>query len=101
MNRRKRFSKVLRFGLVGMAIATVMLAIAIFSFAPSFIAKRFNPISNIGIRAISEDTQKLHQSLAIADLHADSLLWGGDLSKLLNYGHVDIPRLIQGIAFFN
>jgi membrane dipeptidase len=32
----------------------------------------------------------------VADLHADSLLWERDLSKLSSYGHVDIPRLLQG-----
>jgi microsomal dipeptidase-like Zn-dependent dipeptidase len=30
------------------------------------------------------------------DLHADSLLWGRDLRRRVGYGHVDVPRLIEG-----
>lgn len=37
----------------------------------------------------------LHRSLFIADLHADSLLWGRNLLKKSEDGHVDIPRLIE------
>jgi membrane dipeptidase len=67
-----------------------------FSMGPVFVAKRLNPV-NIGIlKPLSQDAQALHQSLTIADLHADSLLWGRDLSQHANYGHVDIPRLMQG-----
>jgi membrane dipeptidase len=70
-------------------------AILVFSFGPSFVAKRFNPVSNAVVQTLSASSQALHQSLTIVDLHADSLLWGRDLSKLTNEGHVDISRLIQ------
>ena len=36
------------------------------------------------------------RSLTVADLHADSLLWGRDLNQRADRGHVDIPRLIDG-----
>jgi membrane dipeptidase len=72
-----------------------MFAVLVFSFGPSFVAKRFNPVINPTVQPLSESSQALHQSLTIVDLHADSLLWGRDLSKLTNEGHVDIPRLIQ------
>src|SRR5262249_50770406 len=39
---------------------------------------------------------ELHKSLLIADLHADSLLWGRDLLQRSSRGHVDVPRLISG-----
>jgi len=45
---------------------------------------------------LQPDTLRLHQSLFIADLHSDSLLWNRNLSKKSDYGHVDIPRLIEG-----
>ena len=32
----------------------------------------------------------------VADLHADSLLWGRDLGQWSDRGHVDLPRLIEG-----
>jgi membrane dipeptidase len=38
----------------------------------------------------------LHASLWVADLHADSLLWGRNLLERSARGHVDVPRLIQG-----
>jgi membrane dipeptidase len=38
----------------------------------------------------------LHRQLTIADLHADSLLWGRDLLERSTDGHVDIPRLAEG-----
>jgi membrane dipeptidase len=44
----------------------------------------------------SDRAFKLHQQLTIADLHADSLLWGRDLLERSGYGHVDIPRLADG-----
>lgn len=44
----------------------------------------------------SERARILHRQLIIADLHADSLLWGRDLLERRSYGHVDIPRLVEG-----
>jgi membrane dipeptidase len=84
-----RLSLILAIGLVTVA------AILLFSFGPSWVSKRFNPVSHSTVQPLSASSQALHQSLTIVDLHADSLLWGRDLSKLTNNGHVDIPRLIQ------
>jgi membrane dipeptidase len=44
----------------------------------------------------SERARALHERLWIADLHADSLLWGRDLLSRSDRGHVDVPRLIEG-----
>ena len=40
--------------------------------------------------------RRLHRTLTVVDLHADSLLWGRDLRRRVGYGHLDIPRLIEG-----
>lgn len=96
MNQKKRVRRFIRVGLIGTSILVTFLAFLIFTFVPSSIAKRLNSVSGLGIQPISQATQTFHQSSAIADLHADSLLWNRDLNKLANYGHVDIPRLIQG-----
>jgi microsomal dipeptidase-like Zn-dependent dipeptidase len=32
----------------------------------------------------------------VADLHADSLLWGRDLLDRANRGHLDVPRMVEG-----
>jgi len=44
----------------------------------------------------SERARALHARLWVADLHADSLLWGRDLLRRADRGHVDVPRLIEG-----
>ena len=38
----------------------------------------------------------LYKKLFIADMHSDSLLWDRDLTVRHAYGHVDVPRLIEG-----
>jgi microsomal dipeptidase-like Zn-dependent dipeptidase len=45
---------------------------------------------------ISDRARTLHESLFIADLHSDSLLWKRDLSKRSGVGHMDLPRLREG-----
>ena len=44
----------------------------------------------------SERARALHAELWVADLHADSLLWGRDLLQRGSHGHVDVPRLLEG-----
>lgn len=45
---------------------------------------------------VSEEAQALHDTLLVADLHTDSLLWSRDLKVRSNYGHADLPRLRKG-----
>ena len=78
--------------------AIVLVAIIIFfGLVPRYIEQSRNTvaISNSDY-AGPASLKSLHQSLLIADFHADSLLWNRDLSKRSSYGHVDIPRLIEG-----
>lgn len=49
-----------------------------------------------GSYAISPRAAELHRELLVADLHADSLLWGRDLLRRSRRGAVDVPRLIDG-----
>ncbi len=44
----------------------------------------------------SDEAVALHRHLWVADLHADSLLWGRDLLQRSTHGQVDIPRLVEG-----
>ncbi len=44
----------------------------------------------------SERARVLHETLFVADLHADFLLWGRDLLERSERGQVDVPRLIEG-----
>jgi membrane dipeptidase len=58
--------------------------------------RRLNPVHEPGPYHASQQARELHASLRIADLHADSLLWGRDLLRRGDRGHVDVPRLVEG-----
>lgn len=45
---------------------------------------------------VSEAAQNLHDTLYVADLHADSLLWRRNSARRQTRGHVDLPRLRDG-----
>ena len=45
---------------------------------------------------ISERARALHDTLFVADLHSDSLLWKRDLVKMSDIGQMDVPRLQKG-----
>lgn len=92
----RRFRKLFQLMLMVAAGAAIALSIFIFTLGPAVVAQRFNPVSNQELDAIAPATQALHQSLTIVDLHADSLLWGRDLTQQSDHGHVDIPRLLEG-----
>lgn len=47
-------------------------------------------------RAVSDAARRLHSTLRVADLHADSLLWKRDLLVRNARGQVDVPRLQDG-----
>ena len=55
-----------------------------------------NPVWPEPPTPVSERARDLHATLRVADLHADSLLWGRDLLRRANRGSVDVPRLIEG-----
>lgn len=44
----------------------------------------------------SDAAKALHARLLVADMHADTLLWGRDLLTRASWGHVDVPRLVEG-----
>ncbi|GAA5524466.1 hypothetical protein Maes01_01023 [Microbulbifer aestuariivivens] len=45
---------------------------------------------------ISSEAERLHRSLLVGDLHADSFLWARNLADLSGYGHLDLPRARAG-----
>lgn len=46
--------------------------------------------------SVSDEARALHETLFVADLHSDSLLWKRNLLKRSEIGHVDLPRLREG-----
>ncbi|MFL5779494.1 MAG: dipeptidase [Chloroflexota bacterium] len=58
--------------------------------------RRLSTTHRTGPYPASDRARDLHHTLFVADLHADSLLWGRDLLRRGERGHVDVPRLIEG-----
>ena len=46
--------------------------------------------------SVSVDIAAIHERVAIADGHADSLMWNRDLNQFSEKGHVDFHRLREG-----
>jgi microsomal dipeptidase-like Zn-dependent dipeptidase len=63
--------------------------------ASGFIERKYNRVTNQPPYSIPAATADLQERLFVADLHADSLLWGRNLLSRSTTGHVDIPRLQQ------
>jgi membrane dipeptidase len=67
-----------------------------FFFLPGYVGRRMNATTGRPPYAASERARELHKTLIVADLHADTLMWDRDLLKKGDWGHVDLPRLIEG-----
>src|SRR5258708_24708155 len=75
-----------------------LLAVVSVSFlaVPALVDGHLNQTRHLGPYTVSERAHALHARLLVADLHADSLVWGRDLLAQGTRGHVDVPRLIEG-----
>ncbi|RIW13734.1 peptidase M19 [Algoriphagus lacus] len=61
---------------------------------PQYIESQRNPVKAIGPHQVSPEAQALYDRLDfISDLHCDALLWGRNLNKREDRGHVDFPRM--------
>ncbi|MGB8007547.1 MAG: dipeptidase [Terriglobales bacterium] len=81
---------------VQIILLVLCIAAAFFLAIPRLVDEAENRVLKKPPYAASERAATLHQQLTIADLHADSLLWGRDLLQRSANGHVDIPRLADG-----
>ena len=81
-----------------LALAGVFLAaiLVFFFLVPQMVGRSMNGVTGAASLEVSDAARKLHASLIIIDLHADSLLWNRDLLDRGSWGHVDVPRLIEG-----
>ena len=80
----------------GAALAGVAAAGPVLDRLVGRVENRMNPVGSGGHGPVSERAAALHATLRVADLHADSLLWGRDLLRRGTRGAVDVPRLIEG-----
>jgi membrane dipeptidase len=63
---------------------------------PAIVESRMNKVLKPAPYPANAGAGALHRKLIVADLHADSLLWGRNLLRRSRRGHVDLPRLQQG-----
>ena len=75
----------------------VLGTIYLVTLAPAHFDAMTNQVTrDVPLPAVSERALALHETLFIADLHADPLLWRRDLSRRHDHGMVDLPRLLAG-----
>ncbi|HSC83680.1 MAG TPA: dipeptidase [Pseudomonas sp.] len=72
------------------------LGAAVFFSLPTLLDRQMNSVASPAPYPASEPAEKLHQSLFVADLHDDALLWQRNLLERHSYGHSDLPRLLEG-----
>ncbi|HYP53573.1 MAG TPA: dipeptidase [Pyrinomonadaceae bacterium] len=83
---------------VAVAVALLLAAgLAVFFFVVPPVAERIlNNVGHAPPYEASARARELHRLLLVADMHADSLLWGRDLLARATRGHADVPRLVEG-----
>lgn len=82
-----------------LAALVVLLVAGVMAFhtvVPVVVDGRMNTVVTTTIPAVAPQAAALHNTLFVADLHADELLWGRDLLQRVERGHVDLPRLQEG-----
>lgn len=84
--------------ILGAVLALVVLAAAtaFFYVIPARVDADMNRVLDHEPYVVSERALALHQTIPVADLHADTLLWMRDPTKRQKHGQTDLPRLIEG-----
>lgn len=77
------------------AVALLALCVLHYGVLPYY-DHRNNAVIVAGPYAASHNIREFHKQAFVADMHADSLLWGRDLRERQSRGHVDLPRLSDG-----
>ena len=83
-------------GLIHGSLTLLVLAIVAVLAAPSIVENSRNVVLRDDEWPVSTEALQLHESLRIADLHADTLLWKRDPITRSTIGHVDLPRMQDG-----
>ncbi len=92
MSRASRPQRILSTLIITLVIGSLLFL----GVAPMLVDDIMNPVDPTPLAPLEEDHKEFHRRLFIADLHADSLLWGRDLSRGYHRGQMDLPRLQAG-----
>ncbi|MDF1489732.1 dipeptidase [Tessaracoccus caeni] len=83
-----------------LALAVVLILVVglggFFAFAPPIVESSMNKVADVEIDEPSREARVLHETLFIADMHSDTLMWRRDPLKRADRGHMDLPRLQEG-----
>lgn len=81
----------------GIALTVVLIGAYLFY---GVLSQRYDAQHNLVLAhepyVVSEAARALHETIPVADLHSDMLLWNRDPSKRHKRGHTDLPRLREG-----
>lgn len=83
--------------ILGVAATLVVVAAVLFFYViPVQIDAGRNAVTPHAPYEISAEARALHETLRVADLHSDMLLWMRDPARRHERGHTDLPRLREG-----
>ena len=71
-------------------------AVVFFVILPPRVDARMNAVLAHEPYPVSDAARALHDTIPVADLHADTLLWMRDPAKRHARGHTDLPRFREG-----
>ncbi|WP_342247099.1 dipeptidase [Pseudomonas sp. OTU5201] len=74
----------------------VAVGLGIFFYLPGFLDREMNTVAAPPPYHASVEAESLHKTLFVADLHDDALLWNRNLLERHDFGHSDLPRLLEG-----
>ncbi len=80
------------------AVAAILVMAVLTAKAPAIVMVAFNRSRMRPPYRVSEDAARLHETLFVADLHADTMMWFCDFLQRNRRGHIDLPRMIEGNA---
>lgn len=86
----------IRFILYSLAGLIGLGALVYFTVAAPIVDGRYNTVRAEPPYGASDRAQDVHDTLMVADLHNDLLLWPRDPLQQYERGHTDIPRLREG-----
>jgi len=82
--------------IIGIVMFLLIVLAAGLIAGPGMIESNLNKVDPHAPYVTSPEAKALHATLDMADLHADTLLWGRDVLERGTRGHVDVPRLTEG-----
>ena len=77
-------------------LVLLVVGLGIFFSVPTLVDGRMNTVTHPAPYAADAKATSTHQTLFVADLHDDALLWNRDLLQRYDRGHSDLPRLLDG-----